>query len=104
MGETGRMDVFWTAYSVAVFTFFVALVVRFILEWVQVLSRSWRPKGPVLVLAEAVYSLTDGPLRLLRKVIPSPTLGGVRLDLSFLVLMVITSLALNVPRAVGAGA
>jgi YggT family protein len=31
-------------------------------------------------------------------VIPSPTLGGVRLDLSFLVLMLLTSFALNVPN------
>ena len=41
--------------------------------------------------------MTDPPLRALRKVIPSPSLGGVRLDLSFLVLMLLTSLALNVP-------
>jgi len=64
---------------------------------VQVLARSWRPSGIVLVLAEAIYTVTDPPLRALRKVIPSPNLGGVRLDLSFLVLMLLTSLALNVP-------
>lgn len=92
------MDVFWTIYGVVVFTFFITLIGRFVLDWVQVLARSWRPSGLVLVLAEAVYTVTDPPLRALRKVIPSPNIGGVRLDLSFLVLMLLTSLALNVPN------
>jgi YggT family protein len=91
------MDAFWTIYGVVVFAFFIALIGRFVIDWVQVLARSWRPTGLVLVLAEAVYTVTDPPLRALRKVIPSPNLGGVRLDLSFLVLMLLTSLALNVP-------
>ena len=92
------MDVFWTIYGVVVFTFFIALIGRFVLDWVQVLARSWRPSGLVLVLAEAVYTVTDPPLRALRKVIPSSNIGGVRLDLSFLFRMLLTSLALNVPN------
>ena len=91
------MDVFWAIYGVVVFSFFIALIGRFIIDWVQVLARSWRPSGLVLVVAEGIYTVTDPPLRALRKVIPSPSLGGVRLDLSFLVLMLLTSLALNVP-------
>jgi YggT family protein len=91
------MDVFWAIYGVVVFSFFIALIGRFIIDWVQVLARSWRPTGLVLVVAEGIYTVTDPPLRALRKVIPSPNLGGVRLDLSFLVLMLLTSLALNVP-------
>ena len=91
------MDAFWTIYGVVVFAFFIALIGRFVIDWVQVLARSWHPTGLVLVIAEAVYTVTDPPLRALRKVIPSPNLGGVRLDLSFLVLMLLTSLALNVP-------
>ena len=96
-GTLTDMDAFWTIYGVVVFTFFIALIGRFVIDWVQVLARSWRPTGVVLVVAEAVYTVTDPPLRALRKVIPSPNLGGVRLDLSFLVLMLLTSLALNVP-------
>ena len=91
------MNVFWAIYGVVVFTFFIALIGRFVIDWVQVLARSWRPTGLVLVVAESIYTVTDPPLRALRKVIPSPRLGGVRLDLSFLLLMLLTSLALNVP-------
>ncbi|MCU1535775.1 MAG: hypothetical protein JWP82_126 [Humibacillus sp.] len=91
------MNVFWAIYGVVVFSFFIALIGRFVIDWVQVLARSWKPTGPVLVIAEGIYTVTDPPLRALRKVIPSPNLGGVRLDLSFLVLMLLTSFALNLP-------
>jgi YggT family protein len=91
------MTAFWGIYGVVVFTFFIALIGRFIIDWVQVLARDWRPRGAILVVAEAIYTVTDPPLKALRKVIPSPTIGGIRLDLSFLVLMLLTSFALNVP-------
>jgi YggT family protein len=96
------MDTFWTIYGVVVFIFFIALIGRFVIDWVQVLSRSWQPKGPLLVVAEAIYTVTDPPLKALRKIIPSPNLGGIRLDLSFLALMLLTSLALNLPSFLGA--
>jgi YggT family protein len=91
------MEAFWAIYGIVVFTFFIALIGRFIIDWVQVLARDWRPRGAVLVVAEAIYTVTDPPLKALRKVIPSPTIGGIRLDLSFLVLMLLTSFALNLP-------
>jgi YggT family protein len=85
-----------TVFSTVVFLFFLTLIGRLVFDWVQVLSRDWRPKGPVLVVAELVYTVTDPPLRLLRKVIPSINLGGMRIDIAFLVLMVITSLLMTI--------
>ena len=84
-----------TVFSTVVFLFFLTLIGRLVFDWVQVLSRDWRPKGAVLVVAELVYTVTDPPLRLLRKVIPSINLGGMRIDIAFLVLMVITSLLMT---------
>jgi YggT family protein len=85
-----------TVFSTVVFLFFLTLIGRLVFDWVQVLSRDWRPKGAVLVVAELVYTITDPPLRLLRKVIPSINLGGMRIDIAFLVLMVITSLLMTI--------
>jgi YggT family protein len=85
-----------TVFSTVVFLFFLTLIGRLVFDWVQVLSRDWRPKGAVLVVAEFVYTVTDPPLRLLRKVIPSINLGGMRIDIAFLVLMVITSLLMTI--------
>jgi YggT family protein len=71
--------------------FLLCLVVRLVLDWVQFFARDWRPRGVMLVIAEAVYTVTDPPLRALRKVIPPLTLGQVRLDLAFLVLFILVS-------------
>lgn len=62
------------------------LFARMVLSWVPVLNPRFEPRGIVAVLFEAVYSLTDPPIRLVRRLLPSgPSFGGVRLDLGFLV-------------------
>lgn len=93
--QTDPMSTIKAAVSLVLYLFLIVLIGRLILDWVQVLARAWRPRGPVLVVAEVVYSVTDPPLRLLRRVIPPLTLGQVRLDLAFLVLLLAVSLALN---------
>ena len=80
----------------ALLAFLVLLLGRLVLDWVQLLSREWRPTGFVLVLAELVYSATDPPLRALRRVIKPVRIGQVQLDLAFLVLF----LGLGILRSV----
>ena len=67
--------------------YFLVLLVRVVLDWIQVFARQWRPRGLVLVMANLVYALTDPPLRLIRQKVPMARLGGVGIDLSFLVLV-----------------
>ncbi|RZS82905.1 YggT family protein [Motilibacter rhizosphaerae] len=67
--------------------YIIVLFVRLVLDYVQMFARSWTPKGPVLVLAEIVYTVTDPPLKALRRLIPPLRIGTVALDLSFLVLL-----------------
>jgi YggT family protein len=73
--------------------YFFILIGRLVLDYVQMFARSWRPSGFVLVIAEFIYTLTDPPLKALRKVIPPLRLGGVALDLSFLVLILLVQVA-----------
>lgn len=82
--------------DLVLFLYLLVLIGRMVLDWIQVFSRSWRPRGPMLVLAEAVYTLTDPPLRALRRVIPPLRLGGMAIDLGFLVLV----LGISVLRAI----
>jgi len=77
----------WIAILLNIFTFF--LIARLVLDYVQMFARSWRPTGVVLVLAEIIYSITDPPLKALRRVIPPLRIGGISLDLSFLVLIIL---------------
>ena len=72
--------------SIPLYLFLLFLIGRLVFETLQAFARSWRPRGVVLVLAEATYTVTDPPLKLLRRFIPSVRLGNVALDLSFTVL------------------
>jgi YggT family protein len=73
----------------AILWVFIALLwVRFVFDWVQVFARSWSPSGPLLVLLEGVYSITDPPIKALRRVIPPLRLGSVAIDISFLMVLV----------------
>lgn len=76
--------------SLVVFLFLLALIIRLVFDWIQVFSRDWKPRGVALVLAEAVYSVTDPPLRALRRVIPPLRIGAVQLDLAFTLLFLVT--------------
>jgi YggT family protein len=85
----------WALYA-ALYLFFIAMWVRFILDWVQVFSRSWRPKGVVLIAAEAAYSLTDKPLRTVRRIIPPLRLGAAAIDLGWSLLMIATLMVMGI--------
>jgi YggT family protein len=74
--------------------FFVVLIARLVLDYVQMFARSWRPSGPLLVVAEAIYTITDPPLKALRRLIPPLRLGSITLDLSFLVLVVLVQIGI----------
>ena len=79
--------------------FLALLFVRFIVDWVQVFARSWTPKGPILVLLEVVYSITDPPIMFFRRFIPPLRLGSVALDLSFMIVIIICYLLLILNRS-----
>jgi YggT family protein len=76
--------------------YLVILIGRMIFGWVQVFARDWRPTGIVLVLAEAIFTVTDPPLKFLRRFIPPLRLGTVALDLSFMVLFIVVLILLEV--------
>jgi YggT family protein len=60
--------------------YFFALIGRFIIDLILSLNRSWRPKGIVVALVESIYTITDPPLKLVRKVVPPIRLGAIQLD------------------------
>ena len=76
--------------------YLVLLIGRMIFGWIQVFARDWRPTGIVLVIAEAIFTVTDPPLKFLRRFIPPLRLGMVALDLSFMVLFIVVLILLEV--------
>jgi YggT family protein len=96
MPQNESMSAVLAVISLLLYVFFILLLGRLVLDWVQVFARSWRPRGAVLVVAETIYSTTDPPLKALRRVVPPLRLGQVRLDLAFLILIVAVSLLLGI--------
>ncbi|MDQ0734359.1 YggT family protein [Arthrobacter agilis] len=76
--------------------FQLALILRIIYDAVQGFARDWRPQKLALVLASGVYSVTDPPIKGLRRLIPPLRLGGVQLDLAFLVLFIVVLILMSV--------
>ena len=76
--------------------FLLALLGRLIFDYVQMFSRTWRPKGIILYFVEAIYTITDPPMKFVGRFVPPLRLGGVSLDLSFIVLLIAISLAKGV--------
>jgi YggT family protein len=68
------------------------MLIRLVVDWVQVFARSWSPKGIVLVLLEVVYSITDPPIMFVRRFVPPLRLGAVMLDTSFLIVLIVVYL------------
>ncbi|PND48755.1 YggT family protein [Rhodococcus sp. ENV425] len=71
------------------FIFWLLLIGRIIVEFIRTFARDWKPTGFVVVVLEAIFTVTDPPVKLLRRLIPPLNLGGVRLDLSIMVLLFI---------------
>lgn len=63
------------------------LFVRAILSWVPLFAPNWRPRGPILVIFEAIYTVTDPPLNFVRRFIRPIRIGTVGLDMGFLVVV-----------------
>lgn len=81
---------------VALWLFLILLIFRLIMDYVFMFARDYHPKGLMVVLLEITYSITDPPLKLLRRFIPPLRLGGISLDLAFLVLFIIVNILISV--------
>ena len=80
--------VFQILYLV-VYIFFLVLLARFVLGAVLQYGRRWQPGRGASAALETVWSVTDPPLKALRRVIPPLRIGNVSLDLASIVLLVI---------------
>jgi YggT family protein len=74
----------------------IILIARIVIDYVFIFAREWRPKGIVLLIVEAIFTVTDPPLKALRRVIPPLRIGGISLDLAFLVLFILVQVLIQV--------
>ena len=95
MNEVAQLALFFEILGFALFLFWLLLIARVVVEFIRSFSRDWRPKGFTVVVLEVILTLTDPPVRLLRRLIPQLTIGAVRFDLSIMVLLLLAFIGMQ---------
>jgi YggT family protein len=85
----------WVFYYL-LFFFWLLLTARIVVELVRSFARSWQPVGGVAIALESVYTMTDPPVRALRRLIKPIRIGGIGLDLSIMVLLFVVLILMHV--------
>jgi YggT family protein len=88
--------------SFVLLVFFILLIARLVFDYVMMFARSWRPSGVAAAGLEVVYSVTDPPLKALRRVIPPLRLGNFSIDLGFMVLLFVVYVLMQVVQSLAA--
>jgi YggT family protein len=87
---------FFDILGFALFVFWLLLIARVVIEFIRSFARDWRPRGFTVVILEGIMTLTDPPVKLLRRIIPQLTIGAVRLDLSIMILLIVAFIGMEV--------
>lgn len=68
--------------------YFYALMGRFIVDLVLSLNPAWRPKGLLLPILDFIFTITDPPLKFVRRFVKPIRLGPVALDLAWTIVVI----------------
>ena len=90
------MSIIFLAVYAALSIFILIMWVRLIFDFVINFNRGWRPKGPALVIAEIAFTVTDPPIKAVRRVIPPLRIGGAALDFAWTIVMLATVILISV--------
>jgi len=79
--------------------FKLALFARIIIDYVRMFARNWRPNSFLIAVFEFIYAITDPPMKFVRRFVPPLRLGGVAIDLAFIVLLIAIGFVESLIRA-----
>jgi YggT family protein len=97
------MSAVWQILGTVLWLYWLTFIARLILDLVQAFSRSWRPTGFILIITEFVFTITDPPLKFLRRFIKPIRLGNFSFDLAFLIVLVALNILIGVVQGLGRG-
>lgn len=89
------MSIVFEVVGFVLFLFWLLLIARIVIEFIRTFSRDWQPRGFTVVILEVILTVTDPPVKLLRRVIPPLNIGSVRLDLSVMVLLLVAFIGMQ---------
>lgn len=90
------VSVFASIVHLVLLLYVFVLFARLILDYIPMFNREWRPKGFGLVVAEAVYTVTDPPIRFFRRIIPPLRIGSLSLDFGFALTLLVVLILMNI--------
>ena len=82
--------------STVIWLYLLLLIARLIIGLILVFARDFHPTGGTVVVFESVMTVTDPPLKALRRIIPPLRIGQISFDLAFLVLFIALQILLRV--------
>jgi YggT family protein len=83
------MSIVFVGVYIALQVFIIIMWIRLILDFVMSMNREFRPRGFGLVVAEAVFTVTDPPIKAVRRVVPPLRIGNVAIDLAWSIVMLL---------------
>ena len=89
-----------TVVDVLLTIYLLVLLARLVFEYIPMVSREWRPREFVLVIAEVVYTLTDPPLRFFRRLVKPVRIGPIALDLGYPLTVLACFVVLTIVRGI----
>lgn len=90
------MSIIGQVLATILWLYWLVLIGRLIFDFIAIFARNWQPRGPLLVLAEGIFTITDPPIKLIRRFVPPLRLGSVSFDLAFLIVLIGVQLLINV--------
>lgn len=82
-----------------VYLYIFVIWARFVADLVLAVNPRWTPGHGWAVALEIVFTLTDPPIKLFRRLIPAMRMGSFSLDFGLLLTLLTCSLLLNVLAA-----
>ena len=61
---------------------------RFIVDLIPLFSRGWRPRGFLLVISEIIFTITDPPIKAVRRILPPLRTSGASIDFSWSIVLI----------------
>ena len=95
----GVVSVAASAVYFLLVVYLISMWVRFGLDLAVAIGRNWRPRGFLLVVAEIVYTITDPPIKLVRRLIPPLRLGNAAIDFAWTIVMLAVIILMTIVSA-----
>ena len=73
---------------IAISIFIIIMWVRFGFDLLINVNRGWRPRGVAIAIAEVAFTVTDPPIKFVRRIIPALKVGGMALDFAWGIVLI----------------